>query len=299
MPLFIEPSSVSDPQLLMFSPHMQMQPYTPAEHFFPWYVQQCFGNAPGFQILSVATDPERNQTIAADFQKSGRQFHCTSARVTFRYQHNGQVMTSELRGSTTTIGTMWMADFFALSTAGKLEDYQSLALRVVMSTQVHPAWKAAQQRLHNQRMQDGQQQLDHMNEMSRISAAGHQQRMNDIANAGHVNTQIHNQRMAQQDAQFEGWRAQQNLSDQGHQTWMQNQVADDHAQQARINMIREEHTVADEAGNTYQVSAHHERYYVNTRDNTYIGVSSATELEDLRRQYGVNPDDYREVKVVR
>jgi hypothetical protein len=95
------------------------------------------------------------------------------------------------------------------------------------------------------------------------------------------------------------FRVVQAGSDAAHQGWLTRQAADDAMQQSRVNPIREEHTVAGADGGTYQVDAHHERYFVNKWDNTYIGTGATTDRNDLRRNYGVNPDDYEEVKIVR
>jgi hypothetical protein len=80
---------------------------------------------------------------------------------------------------------------------------------------------------------------------------------------------------------------------------MARQAQDDAMQQSRVNAIREEHTVLGSDGTTYQVDSHHERYYVNKRDNTYIGAGATMERNDLRKAFGVNPEDYEEVRIVR
>lgn len=87
-------------------------------------------------------------------------------------------------------------------------------------------------------------------------------------------------------------------SDARHRSWMQQQIKDDIAQKARVNMIRDEHTVADSSGTMYQVDREHARYYIHKRENIYIGADYNTELHDLYRLHGVNPDDYEEVKIL-
>src|SRR5205085_2888564 len=118
-----------------------------------------------------------------------------------------------------------------------------LALRMMLSRFFNPQWGAAQQRLHEQRMALGQQQLQHINNMTELQRQGHQQRMQDIQNFGQANTHQHEERMAQSDASQQSWLAQQANSDAQQQVWMAQQTRDDAMQQARINAIREEHTV--------------------------------------------------------
>jgi hypothetical protein len=298
LPYFVVPNGYIEYQM-MNSPHMVVQPYVPAEPFFRDYIGQCFARAPQFQLLSVADNPDLAQIIMADSLKGSHRAHATSVIITFQYQPAEEVVQSRIHGSTITNGTNWFAEFYAVTSPDDLSAPCEMARRMYLSRVFDPAWAALQQRRHEQSMAIGQQQLDHINAMTNLQAQGHAQRMHDIAQAGQINTQIHNDRLAQSDAQMEGWRARQAESDQAHQAWMARQVKDDEMQQARVNAIRGEHTVVDGSGNTYQVEAHHERYYLNTRDNTYIGVSSTTELADLRKKFGVNPDDYQEVKVIR
>lgn len=185
------------------------------------------------------------------------------------------------------------------STADDLEAVNGLALRVALSRPFDPAWAAEQQRQHEQRMAQGRQQQQHAQAMAAISRQGHLQRMHDIQAWGQMNTRMHEDRMAQMDARHQSWMAGQAESDARHQSWMDLQARDDAMQQSAVNAIREEHTVADASGTEYQVDIHHERYFVNKKGNTYIGADAATELYDLGRTHGVNPDDFEEVKVVR
>ena len=52
-------------------------------------------------------------------------------------------------------------------------------------------------------------------------------------------------------------------------------------------------------GSTFQVEAGHQRYYKHKRDDSYLGTDSSVDVADLRARFGVNPDDYEEVRVKR
>lgn len=289
IPYFMEPNPYIDPQLMAFSPSMRMQPYTPADAFFQDYVRQCFSGAPHFRITEITDSPDLQRILEEEARRGEHQPRSTSVRIAFEHHHNGQPLRCLLHGVTAAIPSVWYADLFTVSTTGDLSRYNELALQMVASRRFNPVWANAQRALQAQQLAHqramGQQQLDHINNMTRIQTQGHNQRMQDIQNFGQANTRMHEDRMTQSDAQ--------------HQSWMNQQAWEDNLQRDRINTIREQHTVIDSGGNAYQVDNHHERYYLNKRDNTYIGVSSATELHDLRRTHGVNPDDYEEVKIVR
>jgi hypothetical protein len=298
LPLFMEPSPYLDPMLAGFNPHICYQPFTPADRFFPDYVGRCFGPAPGFRLVSVDPTPgfHRLNLEAAQGQPGAI---VTTAAVAFEHAMEGRPMLCRLHGATIRAQVGWMVNLVISSAVDDLAAVDALALRVVASRKYNPAWQAAQQRLHEQKMMLGAQQLQHIHAMTAMQAQGHQQRMAGIRAFGQANTQMHHQRMAQSDAMHGSWLADQAQADSSHQAWMHQQHRDDAMQQARVNGIREEHTVADAAGNTYQVAGHHERYYVNKRDDSYIGTGATVEQADLGRAHGVNPDDYEEVRIVR
>lgn len=295
LPIFTAPLPYLDPSLMQFAPHMRIQPYTPAEYFFREYVQQSFGRAPEFRITEI--DPR------SEFSRSGRpqpqQTAITSVAITFEHSGTGKLLRCRLYGTTRATQSVWSADLLIVSTTGDLEHFSRIGIRMMTSRHFDPRWEAAQQRLHEHRMAMGQQQLDFTNRMTEIQRQGHDQRMRDIQSFGQANTQMHNERMAQMDANHQSWMSEQAQSDTTHQSCMEQQSRDDDMQSSRVNAIREEHTVADSSGATYQVSAHHDRYFVNKVENTYIGAGVTTEIADLRRTHGVNPDDYVEVKIVR
>lgn len=285
LPVFVEPGPFFDPQLLAFNPQMRPSPFQPANVFVQDYVRQCFGPAPGFRPTTLTPSEHYLRLIARTFPAHGPQPYLTAAAAGFEHHGNGPLMRCEVHAVTLRLPPMWFAEVFTVSTSGDLDAARRVAERMVASCQFTPAWAAAAQRLHNQRMAMGQQQLDHTRAMAELQRQGHEQRMHDIQQWGQANTRTHEQRMGMHDATMGAWQARQ--------------ASDDSQQQARVNAIREEHTVADTSGATYQVSSHHERYYVNKRDNTYIGTGGATERHDLARTHGVNPDDFEEVKVVR
>ena len=297
IPYFMEPNPYINPQLMAFNPSFRMQPYSPAEGFFQDYLRQFFGRVPGFRVTGTAESPEYQRILAEEARRSGHQTRSTSVCIAFEHNHKGQPMRCVLHGVTSTIGTAWHAELFTVNTTGgDLDRHSGLALRMAASRRLNPAWAEAQRGLQAQRLAMGQQQIDHIHNMTQVQTQGHYQRMQGIQAFGQANTGMHEQRMAQSDAQHQAWTAQSNAQ---HQGWMEQQSRDDAMQQARVNAIREEHTVVDGSGDTYQVDSHHERYYVNQSDNTYIGTGDTTEVNDLRRTHGVDPDDFEEGKIVR
>jgi hypothetical protein len=299
LPIFREPSPFVDPVVMQFNSSTRIQPYTPADYFFRDYVQQCFGKAPGFRLNGVAECPDLVRTTVADHRRAGRAVRVTAAAVSFQHVHNGREMQCRVHGVATGFNGMWTVDLFTASATAELEEVCGLALRMFLSRHYNPAWAAAQQGLHNQKMAIGRQQDQFINQMTDLQAQGHRQRMEDIQNAGAANTRMHEERMAQNDASHQAWMAGQAQSDAQQRSWMSQQVHDDQTQQSRINALREEQTAVDSDGTSYQVDIQHERYFVNKRDNTYIGAGAVTERNDLQRLYGVNPEDFEEVKVVR
>lgn len=293
LPNFQEPN----PYLgsMSFSPMVQVQPFTPADRFFGDYVRQCFGRAPGFAIAEATACPEMTPAVAT--QRPGAVI--TTTTIAFRHIHNGTPMECRLFGATIGWNGMWVVEVATASTAGALDPLTPLVLRMLTSRTFDPRYVAAVQQRHEHIMAVGRQQNDFINQMTHLQTQAHQQRMHDIAAAGAANTQMHNDRMAQHDASFQSWSDRQVQSDAAQSHWIARQTVDDNMQQARINALREEHTVAGHDGSTYQVDSHHERYYVNKRDNTYIGTGATTEHADLRRTFGVNPDDFEEVKILR
>jgi hypothetical protein len=217
----------------------------------------------------------------------------------FEHRGNGPLMHCEVHGLTFLIETFWQVDLFCVNTTGDLRDFVELAWRMYMSRQTNADVVAQQQRYHAQVMAMGAQQNQFINSMTQMNSQGHNQRMHDIQARGAANTQMHEQRMMQHDVMHQSWMNNQTQFDAQQASWMNQQVSDDAQQRARVNAIREEHTAIDANGNQYQVDIHHERYYVNKRDNTYVGTGATTEWHDLRRNYGVNPDDFEEVKIVR
>lgn len=298
LPLFMVPGPHADPQLLAFKPHVRVQPYTPADQFFADYAHRFFGAAPGFRLLGVAPSPGFLR-LAAEIRRRDPHADVTAAAVTFQHAVEGKPMTCRVHGSTVRVGWTWVAELIIASTVDDVDALDALALRIATSRTPNPAWLAANQRLHEQRLAMGRQQTQFIDQMTEVNTQAHHQRMQDIQDFGRANTRMHEQRMAGHDAAHQSWMSAQAGQDAAHRSWMGAQSADDAMQRSRINGIREENTVMDSSGRTYQVDIHHERYFVNPRDNTYIGVGAATDREDLRRTHGVNPEDFEEVRIVR
>lgn len=299
LPLFRFPDPYLDPSMMAFTPHIRMQPFTPAEPFVQDYIRQCFGAAPGFRFLGRGPSEQLLRLTAEPILRRGHQPHATAAAITFEHRGNGTLQRCEVHAATGALPPIWFAELYLFSTTGDLDRVRSMAQRMYASRHFLPAWSAAAQQRHNHRMAMGQQQLQHIQAMTELQRQGHEQRMHDIRQMGEANTRIYHERMAQHDANFQAWQEGQARSDAAQHAWQASQAADDAMQQARINAIREEHTVVDASGTAYQVDCHHERYYVNTRDNTYIGTKATVEQQDLQRTHGVNPDDFVEVKIIR
>ena len=174
-----------------------------------------------------------------------------------------------------------MADVNGVSTTGNPARYQQLLLDVVGSKHVSETW-TQQQALHEQRM--AQMRQDHQNQLHQYAFMNrqHQIRMNNIQEAGRLNTQRWADRQAANDQQYSNWQQQQAGIDKSHEQF--------------LNVIRGEHTVRDQQGNTYQVDNRYNYYYLHKTDKTYIGTEGATDLNNLK---GINPDDYEKVEVIR
>lgn len=297
LPSFVEPSAPTA-FLAGGNPLSLVHTYLPADQFLPRFVQQRYGQAPGFRITGAGPNPVLEHLTRETAQKKGIQARISAARVTFEYQEYGATVRGVIHGTTLGMGDIWVPDISGILTTGDPAPYGSILFEMVRSYQTNPQWRQQQDNAHAQAMTGIQQESQ-----SRMAAmqAGHEARMNAIHQAGAVNTQIHQGRMAQSEA--------------AHQSFMQNlrstpttassggyadatEVYSDASHRRALNYIRDEETVVDSSGQTYRVETGYERYYLNLRDNTYIGADSLTERDDLRK-WGVNPEDYEEVRIRR
>jgi hypothetical protein len=302
LPTYSEPS----PQMLPGHPLAQVHPFVPAEPFFLGYVRQRHGQAPGFRLLGAAPCPALEQDVQRSAQRHGLQARPTAVSLSFELTDAGRRVRGRLHGTTFSTGAIWVADVFGVLTTDDLDPacWDDLLFGIARSLKTEPRWRQQQDQLHANRMAQIQQdhqrataqmQLQHQGNMGWIQASmqGHQARMDALH--------------ASADAQLQGWYAQQAASDGAHQGFMsavRGQGAGpgpdaDPGHRRFVNAIRGEETVVDASGATYQVEAGHERYYRNRQDGTCIGTGGAVDREALRERFGVNPEDYEEVRIRR
>ncbi|GAB4455108.1 MAG: hypothetical protein OHK0029_10650 [Armatimonadaceae bacterium] len=296
LPTFTEPSFYHNMGLpaMDTNPLLRAHPYVPAQPFFADYVQQRFGNAPGFRILGVQPNPELERLIHEKAQRWGMQFGATTITVHFEYQENGTPIRGLVYGATVNTGSVWVADVSGVLTTGNPAQYEPILRHMVASYTTDPRWQQQQNAQHQQKM--AQIQANHQSWMA-TSQAMHQSRMDAIRHAGQVNTQMFQERQAQSDA------IHASFMNSLHQTPSYAEpsapaMQDDFSHQRFVNYIRDEETVVDSAGQQYQVDTGGDRYFINRNDNTYIRTDSTVERSDLHR-YGVNPDDYEEGQIRR
>lgn len=284
LPSFIEPGGMP-----ATNPMTQVHPFVPADAFFQQYVQQRYGKMPGFAITSVGPSPTFERFAQEGARKHGMQTWVTTVRICFDYVDRGTTMHAILHGTSLSFGQFWMPDVAGILTRGNPTRFEEMLFWMASSYQTNPQWRQNSDNRHAQRM--AEIQTNHQSAMSAMQT-GHQGRMNAIQQAGAANTQMFNDRMAQIDVNHQAFMntihqptASPYQSDSSHERF--------------LNYIKDENTVVDQSGQSYQVTTGQDRYYVNKSDNTYIGTDSTVEREDLRSRFGVNPDNYEETKIKR
>lgn len=290
MPVFIEPAAMADvthQMLVQYNPMYRVSPFVPAEHFFINYVQQKFGNLPGFGLISKGHNPAYHQWLVNSAGQKGANFYTSTISIRFSYLLNTQAVEVLITGSTVSAGTMWIADLYTVYATDHPELYSSIALHMLSSLKNTPQWLQGQRIAH-------QQQMAHMRMSEQNLRSSHQQ----IMATQRMQFENHQHHMKNRQDSFQA----------SHQQWMDTHFRDnasyshttgDYNHEQFINAIREEHTVMDGKGNTYQVDNKHERYYINKLDGTYIGTDKTTELSDLARTNGIDVHHYEEVKIIR
>jgi hypothetical protein len=264
------------------NPLLKIAPFQPAKQFFPEYLKRKFGKLPDFRIVGVAPNPRLEQVARAAAQRNGLQGKITATLIAFDYRDNGKLIRSLINGMTLQVGTIWVADLNGVSTSGDPTTYNDLLLRVAESFRMNPEWQARQREESRQRHEATMAMIRanteamtrrHEANMAAIqaSAARHQERMAALHAAG--------------DAQMNAWKEQQAQNDVSHERF--------------LNYVKGEETVVNSGGATFQVESGQDRYFRNKSQNTFIGTDSTKELEDLRKVWGLNPDDYEEVKAKR
>jgi hypothetical protein len=301
LPTFTEPSPMYGGMMPFSNPLAQVHPYVPAEAFFADYLRQRFGRNAGFSLLGQAPNPTLERAAHEKARERGGTVHVTAITLTFRFHDNGTPVNGLLHGMTISFGSIWVPDVSGILTTGDPAQYNEMLHYMTHSYQTSAQWRQMQDNLHAQRMH--QIQTDHNSAIAAMQA-GHAARMDAIHQFGATNTQMWQERQAQNDAMHQSFmdsirQTPASVYDSGTGGGSGYAGAHDAAHQRFLNTIKEENTVVDQSGQTYQVESGHERYYINRRDNTYIGTDSATEQHHLRTRFGVNPDDYEEVKIRR
>lgn len=309
LPVFAEPGTGMFSGLPLGTPE---QHFTPAEPFFRHYLQQLYAGAPGFRIAGAAPCGPLEELAHREANRLGLQPRSTSICLPFEYTdpQSGLPVRGRIYGLTLSFGNIWAPEVSGILTWGADDPaaYERLWFEIARSRQENPQWRALQNQAHQQRM--AQIAWDHQNTMQQMqanhqdnmawlqqSAESHQARMDNLHTAA--------------DAQMQGWYAQQATGDAAHRSYLDTLNGQTSAAPGRrapdgdwnhrrfLNTVTEQETVVGPDGSTYQVEAGHERYYRHKRDDTYLGTDNFTERDDLRRRFGVNPDDYEEVRIRR
>ena len=295
-------------------PMSQVHPYVPAEPFFQGQLQQRYGHMPGYRILGSTPCPDREQEAVAEAQRNGVNAYATACSLSFEYAAGTAshgLVRGRLHGLTVCYGTIWVPDVGGVLTSDGSDpaDYDGLWFRISKTCRTNPQWQQLQNQGHAQKM--AQIQMNHQSAMHQLQS-NHQQNMGGIQQSA----QSHQARMdainAAGDAQLQGWYNQQTAGDAAHQDFMNTLHAqntampgaagggeEDFSHRRFVNYVSEQETVVGADGATYQVETGHERYFRHKHDNTYVGADSTTERDDLQARFGVNPDDYEEVRIKR
>jgi hypothetical protein len=274
------------------------QPYTAADPFFRQYLEQVYGRVFGFKITGTDACPVLEELVRGESQRLGLQPRLTTVRLAFEYFDLESYMPSRglLFGTTISFGELWCPEAGGVLTT-VWEDpatFEGLYFQVARSRQENPQWRQRQNQAHQQRT--AQIARDHQNTMQQLQQS-HQVRMDTLHAAS--------------DTQFESWRATQAAGDAAHRRFLDalngqtsaapggGSVGSDWNHRRFLNTITEKETVVGEDGSQYEVETGHQRYYRHKYDNTYLGTDNYTERDDLRSRFGVNPDDYEEVRIRR
>ncbi len=284
LPSYFEPSS----GMFVTPPLQQLAPYVNAERYLADYLRVRFGGLPGFRLDGVRTEPE----LAAEAIRRGAEQGINALVTAVSARFECQQFQGLLICSTLSMGVVWIPDVAGvLCTAGEVEQYRELLLRVCTSERTNPQWRAVQnQQFANTMALNRQQEAAWMN----LSQSLHAQRMGDIAAAGAANTQIHNERMRTADA------AHASFLDRLNQP-MATGAAEPSGldpQHSWMNMMREEETVRTGSGDDVQVDAGADRYFVDERNRRWVGASGSADANDFRAA-GLNPDDFQEGQIRR
>jgi len=262
------PGSQYVKQMAKFNPMVDVLEYHTAEEFVVAYIEEEFGDLPGFEIIESGPDPSEQQRLTERLQKKGMSFDLSAATAKFTFTDNGTPMYALVLCATGRAGYSWFPEVSGVCTTGDPQKYKPLIIRIAESYQAQPEWEAKEKRTQEARraeiLRQGANNLDWI----RQSSIRHQARMDAIRAFG--------------DASMRRYYERDAASDRSHRQF--------------INQINDETTVIDPDGRTRQVDNRYDRYFMHKQNGSYVGGDSHTDLEDLRK-LGLNPYDYEEVQI--
>lgn len=276
--------SMPNPQMEAMYRNMGMNPPTQSSQFidadtyFASYMQERFSRLPGFVLDEKYIDEK-----IIDFQRKEMQklnFHPTVTNISYRfhYESNGRTIRGVVNGTTMSFGSGWLPEVSGYCTTGDISELEEIFWTMGKSRVQNPAWQQAQNARH-------QQVMAQIEANTQAMTAQHQRNMANIQ----ASAQAHQQKMA----------ALHQAADIRNQAWADQQASLDAQHKQFINSIRNEHTVADPSGNTYQVDNYSDKYFVDRTNNTYIGTHGTVTLDDLRQIKGLNIDNFAETIIIR
>lgn len=260
------------------NPPTQSSQFIDAENYFAGYMQERFGRLQGFVLDEKYIDEK-----IVDFQRKEMQklnFHPTVSNISYRfhYESNGRTIRGVVNGTTMSFGSGWLPEVSGYCTTGDINELEEIFWAMGKSRVQNPAWQQAQNARH-------QQVMAQIEANTQAMTARHNQNMANIQ----ASAQAHQQKMA----------ALHQAADMRNQAWADQQASLDAQHKQFINSIRNEHTVADPSGNTYQVDNYSDKYFVDKTNNTYIGTHGTVTLDDLRQIKGLNIDNFAETIIIR
>ena len=299
LPLFVDPAAAG----FGISPGMTVRPATPAHQLIQEWAQFQFGNSPGFRIVSVAEFPPLVESFVNAARRNGTPpVWATGARLDAELSQDGRaVRAAVLMRAGSVVPSSWSAQVYAVTSAADAAPFVPALVRIIESFVLTAA---ENHRLDNQRMASAAQHqatMAQINVNTAAMTAAHQQNMAGIQYSG----QAHQARMANmhdaQAMQMQSWQEQQQVSDGQQAAYLSGlrpHAADPAlggtAHEDYVNMIREERTVVDSAGDAHQVQSGYDRYYYRRHDQSWIALQQHENLADVP---GIDPDDYEETRI--
>ncbi len=276
--------SIPNPQMeamyrdMGMNPPTQSSQFVDAETYFTTYMQERFGRLQGFVLDEKYVDEKVVEFQRREMEKMNFHPNVTNISYRFHYESNGRTIRGVVNGTTLSFGSGWLPEVSGYCTTGNLNDLEEIFWAMGKSRIQNPAWQQAQHARH-------QQVMAQIDANTQAMTAQHQRNMANIQ----ASAQAHQQKMA----------ALHQAADIRNQAWAGQQASLDAQHKQFINGIRNEHTVADPSGNTYQVDNYSDKYFVDKTNNTYIGTHGTVTLDDLRQIKGLNIDNFAETIIIR